>query len=93
MLCNLSYWALELHGSVATWPSLSCRALYEPSCLALLRLGYVAIWLFHLPSLGKARTILMRIYGELRRTTWFPKCSSFLINSGLSGSYFASKLL
>ena len=35
----------------------------------------------------------MQIYGELGRTAWFPKCSGFLINSGLSGSYFSSKLL
>ena len=41
MLCNLSYWVPELHGSVATWPS-GCQVLYEPSCLDLLRLGYVA---------------------------------------------------
>ena len=27
MLCNLSYWAPELYGSVATWPSLSSYAL------------------------------------------------------------------
>ena len=46
---------------------------------------------FCLPSLGKARVVLMRIYGELGRTAWFPKCPGFLINSRLSGSYFASK--
>ena len=27
MLCKLSYWAPELHGSMATWPSLSGYAL------------------------------------------------------------------
>ena len=26
MLCDLSYWALELHGSVATWPSLPWKS-------------------------------------------------------------------
>ena len=37
--------------------------------------------------------VLMRIYGELGRTARFPKCPDFLINSGLSRSYFASILL
>ena len=46
-----------------------------------------------LPSLGKACAVLMRIYGELGRTAWFPKCRGFLINNSLFGSYFASKLL
>ena len=85
MLYDLSYWAPELHGSMATWPSLSCQVLYEPSCLAFLRLGYVALWLFRLPSLRKERAVLMWIYGELGRTSWFPKCLGFL-----SGSSFAS---
>ena len=53
----------------------------------------MALWLFCLPSLGKVRAVLMQIYGELGRTAWFPKCPGFLINSGLSRSYFASKLL
>ena len=42
MLCNLSYWASELHGSVATWPSLSSYAL-RTELLGLL--SYVASWL------------------------------------------------
>ena len=53
----------------------------------------MALWLFRLPSLGKAHAVLMLIYGELGRNAWFPKCLGFLINSGLSWSYFASKLL
>ena len=52
----------------------------------------MAIWLFFLLSLGKTHAVLMRIYGELERTTWFSKCSGFLINSGLSGLYFAPNL-
>ena len=44
MLCNMSYWAPELHGSMAPWllGLLGCQVLYESSYLALLRLGYVA---------------------------------------------------
>ena len=56
-------------------------------------LSYMALWLFRLSSLGKVVEVFMRIYGELGWTTWFPKCPGFLINNGLSGSYFASKLL
>ena len=52
MLYNMSYWALELHGFVATWPSetklygslkLSCKALLKLSCTALLNLSYMAL--------------------------------------------------
>ena len=32
MLCDLSYWAPELHGSVALWPSFSSYALWELCC-------------------------------------------------------------
>ena len=28
MFCNLSYWAPELHGSMALWPSLSSNMSY-----------------------------------------------------------------
>ena len=56
MLCEMSYWAPELHGSVATWP-------------------------FRLPSLGKVRVALMRIYGELERIARLTKRPSSLINS------------
>ena len=48
MLCELSYWAPEL-------------------------LGSVVIWHFLLPSLGKVRVALMRIYGEFERIARFPK--------------------
>ena len=44
MLCNMSYWALELHGSVATWPSLSCYALNMSYWAPELH-GSVATWL------------------------------------------------
>ena len=56
-------------------------------------LSCMAPWPFRLPSLGKACLVLMRIYGELGRTARFPKCPGFLINSGLSRSYFASELI
>ena len=39
---------------------------------------------FRLPSLGKARVDLMRIYGELGRIARLPKRPGFLINSGPS---------
>ena len=45
----------------------------------------MAPWLLRLPSLGKAHVVSMWIYGELGWTAWFPKCPSFIINSGLSG--------
>ena len=45
MLCNLSYWAPELHGSVTTWPSLSSYALRTE---LLVLLSYVAPWLLGL---------------------------------------------
>ena len=61
MLCKLSYWAPELHGSVATWPSLRIYALQTEL------LGSGALRTFRLPSFGKARVALMRIYGELER--------------------------
>ena len=56
-------------------------------------LSYMALWPFRLSSLGKVHAVLMRIFGELGRIAWFPKCLGFLINNGLPGSYFASKLL
>ena len=41
----MSYMALELQGSSATWPSeteLSCKALLKQSYKALLKLSYMA---------------------------------------------------
>ena len=49
-------------------------------------LSYMALWLFRIPSLGRARAVLMMIYGELGRTAWFPKCPGFL---SLTNSEFA----
>ena len=85
MLCNLSYWLLSY---MASWLLGLNLSYWAPELH-----GSLDLWLFRLPSHRKALTTLMQIYGELGRTTWFPKCPGFLINSGLSWSYFASKLL
>ena len=70
----------ELLSSCATWlrgylAFLSCYALQTEL------LGSVAAWPFLLPSLGKARVVLMQIYGELERIVRLPERPGSLINS------------
>ena len=44
MLCNMSYWAPELHGFVATWPSRLFYLFEQLSSKKLSFLGFVATW-------------------------------------------------
>ena len=77
---SLSSYALktELLGSRAPRPFLSSYALKTEL------LGSGAPRPFRLPSLGKARVALMRIYGEFGRIARLSKRHGFLINSGPS---------
>ena len=74
----LSSYALKtkLLSSGAPRPSLSSYALKTKL------LGSGVPRPFHLPSLGKVRVALIRIYGELVRITRLPKRPGFLINRG-----------